>query len=57
MAMAVAQRVSAMRTAGFFATRGAEAGIEAARLLLRRAGGPRRWRLEISLDEIERIQI
>ena len=36
---AVAEKVSAMRTADFFATRGAEADIEAARCIIRRAGG------------------
>ena len=36
---AVAEKVSAMRTAEFFAARGAEADIEAARRLLRRDGG------------------
>ena len=36
---AVAEKVSAMRTAEFFATRGAEADIETARRLLRRDGG------------------
>ena len=36
---AVAEKVSAMKTAEFFATRGAEADLEAARLLLRRGGG------------------
>ena len=38
VATAVAEKVSAMRTAEFFAVRGAEADVEAARLLLRRAG-------------------
>ena len=37
--MAVAEKVSAMRTAKFFTARGAEADIEAARRLLRRDGG------------------
>jgi hypothetical protein len=36
---AVAEKVSAMRTAEFFATRGAEADIEAARCIIQRAGG------------------
>ena len=36
---AVAERVSAMKTAEFFTTRGGEADIEAARRLLRRDGG------------------
>ena len=36
---AVAEKVSAMKTAEFFATRGAKADIEAAHRLLRRAGG------------------
>ncbi len=36
---AVAEKVSAMRTAEFFATRGAKADIETARRLLRRDGG------------------
>lgn len=36
---AVAEKLSAMRTAEFFAERGAEADIEAARHLLRRRGG------------------
>lgn len=36
---AVAEKVSALRTAEFFATRGAEADIEAARRLLHRDGG------------------
>ena len=39
VAMAVAEKVSAMRTAEFFATRRDEADIEAARRLLRRHGG------------------
>ena len=36
---AVAEKLSAMRTAEFFAERGAEADIEAARRILRRSGG------------------
>lgn len=36
---AVAEKLSAMRTADFFAERGAEADIEAARRVLRRQGG------------------
>ncbi len=36
---AVAEKLSAMRTADFFAERGAEADIEAARRILRRQGG------------------
>ena len=36
---AVAEKLSAMRTAEFFAERGAEADIDAARRLLRRPGG------------------
>lgn len=36
---AVAEKLSAMRTADFFAERGAEADIEAARRILRREGG------------------
>ena len=36
---AVAEKVSAMRTAEFFTSRGAKADIEAARRLLRRDGG------------------
>ena len=36
---AVAEKVSALRTADFFATRAAQADIEAARRLLRRSGG------------------
>ncbi len=36
---AVAEKVSAMKTAEFFATRGAEADIEAARCIIQRAGG------------------
>lgn len=36
---AVAEKLSAMRTADFFAERGAEADIEAARRILRRDGG------------------
>ena len=36
---AVAEKVSAMKTAEFFNARGAEADIEAARRLLRRDGG------------------
>ena len=39
VAMAVAEKVSAMKTAEFFTARGAEADIEAARRLLRRDGG------------------
>ena len=39
VATAVAEKVSAMRTAEFFATRKADAAIEAARRLLRREGG------------------
>lgn len=36
---AVAEKLSAMRTAEFFAARSAEADLEAARRILRRAGG------------------
>ena len=36
---AVAEKVSAMRTAEFFAARAAEADIEAARCIIRRGGG------------------
>ncbi len=36
---AVAEKVSAMKTAEFFTARGTEANIEAARRLLRRDGG------------------
>ena len=36
---AVAEKISAMKTAEFFSARGAEADIEAARRILRRAGG------------------
>lgn len=36
---AVAEKLSAMRTAEFFAERGAQADIEAARRILRRQGG------------------
>ena len=36
---AVAEKVSAMKTAEFFNARGAEADIEAARRILRRRGG------------------
>ena len=36
---AVAEKVSAMKTAEFFATRAAEADLDAARRLLRRNGG------------------
>ena len=39
VATAVAEKVSAMKTADFFAARSAEADIEAARCLLRRDGG------------------
>ena len=39
VATAVAEKVSAMRTAQFFAARSDEADIEAARRLLRRDGG------------------
>ena len=39
VATAVAEKVSAMRTAEFFAARSDEADIEAARRLLRRHGG------------------
>ncbi len=39
VATAVAEKVSAMKTAEFFAAHGAKADIEAARLLLRRNGG------------------
>ena len=39
MATAIAEKISAMKTAEFFATRGTEADIEAARRLLRRDGG------------------
>ena len=37
--MAVAEKVSAMKTAEFFTKRGAEADLEAARRLIRRDGG------------------
>ena len=37
--MAVAEKVSAMKTAEFFAARSAEADLEAAQRILRRAGG------------------
>ena len=36
---AVAEKLSAMRTADFFAERGAEADLEVARRILRRRGG------------------
>ncbi|MCY4426112.1 MAG: toxin-antitoxin system HicB family antitoxin [Halieaceae bacterium] len=39
VATAVAEKVSAMKTAEFFTSRSAEADIEAARFLLRRDGG------------------
>ena len=39
VATAVAEKVAAMKTADFFAARAAEADIEAARRILRRAGG------------------
>ena len=39
MATAIAEKISVMKTAEFFATRGNEADIEAARRLLRRDGG------------------
>ena len=39
VAMAVAEKISAMKTAEFLTARGAEADIEAARRLLRRDGG------------------
>ena len=39
VAMAVAEKVSAMKTAEFFAERRGDADIEAARRLLRRTGG------------------
>ena len=39
VATAVAEKVSAMKTADFFAARSAEADIEASRRLLRRDGG------------------
>ena len=39
MTTAVAEKLSAMRTADFFAERGAEADIERARRILRRDGG------------------
>ena len=39
VATAVAEKVSAMKTAEFFASRKADADIEAARRLLRRDGG------------------
>ena len=39
VAMAVAEKISAMKTAEFFTAQGAEADIEAARRLLRRDGG------------------
>ena len=37
--MAVAEKVSAMKTAEFFAARSTEADLEAAQRILRRAGG------------------
>ena len=39
VATAVAEKVSAMRTAEFFSSRAAQAPVEAARRLLRREGG------------------
>ena len=39
VAMAVAEKISAMKTAEFFTARGAEADVETARRLLRRDGG------------------
>lgn len=39
VATAVAEKLSAMRTADFFAERAAEADLEAARRILRRRGG------------------
>ena len=39
VATAVAEKVSAMKTAEFFAARSADADVEAARRLLRRDGG------------------
>ena len=39
MTTAVAEKVAAMKTAEFFAARAGEADIEAARRILRRAGG------------------
>ncbi len=39
VATAVAEKVAAMKTADFFATRATEADIEAARRILRRPGG------------------
>lgn len=39
VATAVAEKLSAMRTADFFAERGADADVEAARRKLRREGG------------------
>jgi hypothetical protein len=39
VATAVAEKVSALRTAGFFAGRAEQADIDAARRLLRRKGG------------------
>ena len=39
MATAIAEKISAMKTAEFFATRGTEADVEAVRRLLRREGG------------------
>ena len=39
MATAVAEKVAAMKTTDFFATRATEADIEAARRILRRTGG------------------
>ena len=39
VATAVAEKVSAMKTADFFAARSADADVEAARRLLRRDGG------------------
>ena len=39
IAMAIAEKISAMKAAEFFGTRGAEADVEAARRLLRRDGG------------------
>ena len=53
VATAVAEKVAAMKTADFFATRATEADIEAARRILRRPGG-QPPEPEDRLDEIER---
>ena len=42
VAMAVAEKISAMRSAEFFAGRGDAAGVEAALRIVRREGGSRR---------------